>query len=79
MKVGSDQGSLAAAGFVLGVWGGQRYVVFREVGYVDIIGLWCGKWVLIIRGRKLGGGLYGFLGEDGVIFIGCSYRWIYGV
>jgi len=49
------------------------------VGYVDIIGLWCGKWVLIIRGRKLGGGLYGFLGEDGVIFIGCSYRWIYGV
>jgi len=27
-----------------------------EVGYVYVIGVWCGKWVLIIVGRKLGWG-----------------------
>jgi len=71
--------SLAAAGFVLGIKGRQRLGVFWVVGYVYIIGVWCGKWVLIIIGRKLGGGLWGFLGEGGLIFIGCGYGWIYGV
>jgi len=44
VKVGSVQGFLAAAGFVIGGRGGQ--------------GLGCGLW--------------GFLGEDGLIFIGCG-------
>jgi hypothetical protein len=39
--------SLAAAGFVLEFRGGQRFEVFRVVGYMYVIGLWCGKWVLI--------------------------------
>jgi len=40
--------------FVLKVKGGQRFVVFGVVGYVYIFGVWCGKWILIIVGRKLG-------------------------
>jgi len=57
VKVGFAQWSLAAAGFVLKVRGGQGSGIFWVVGYVYVIGVWCGKWVLIIVGRKLGGGL----------------------
>jgi len=54
VKVGSAQGYLDAAGFVLQVRGGQGPGVFWVVGYVYVIGLWCGKWVLNNVGRKLG-------------------------
>ena len=33
--------------------GGQGSGVLRVVGYVYVIGVWCGKWVLIDGGRKL--------------------------
>jgi len=47
--------SLAAAGFVIGVRGGQGSWIFRVVGYVYINGVWCGKWILIVgeRGREV--------------------------
>jgi len=53
VKVGSAQVSLAAAGFVLKVRGGQGSGVLWVVGYVYVIGVWCGKWVLINVRRKL--------------------------
>jgi len=53
VKVGSVRGDLAAAGFFLGVRGGQGSGVFWVVGYVYVIGVWCGKWVRLF-GRKLG-------------------------
>jgi len=64
--------SLAAAGFVLEIRGGQGSGVLLVVWYMYVIGVWCGKWVF-----KFGVGLWGFLGEDGLIFIGCDYRWMF--
>ena len=46
--------SLAAAGFVLEARGGQGSVILGVVGYVYIIGVWCGKWVLIVGGWRMG-------------------------
>jgi hypothetical protein len=39
VNVGSAPGSIAAAGFVLEVKGGQGFGVFRAVGYVYAIGV----------------------------------------
>ena len=48
VKVGSAQGSLAAAGFVIEVMGGQESGDFWVVGYVYVIGLWCVKLDMIL-------------------------------
>jgi len=66
--------SLAAAGFVLEVKG--------RAGVRGFLGSWvCGYYRCMVwlmgfdcRGRKLGGGLWGYFGECGLIFIGCGYR-----
>ena len=55
--------SLAAAGFILKVKGGQGSGVLRVVGYVYVIGVWCVEWVFI------------FLEEVGV-WVVCRDFWV---